>query len=142
MLNDVRAYRMAHGPEILQSYAELLSLPNVASDTENINRNAEYIASQLQRRGVDTEIWRLDSAPPIVYGKLDVGAAQTLGIYVHYDGQPVDPDEWAQSPWIPTLYTAAIEDGGCSRGHSRGLGRRSIQSGVSTPARRATTKPL
>ena len=41
------------------------------------------------------------------------GATRTLGIYVHYDGQPVDPDQWtATSPWEPKLYSRAIEEGG------------------------------
>jgi acetylornithine deacetylase/succinyl-diaminopimelate desuccinylase-like protein len=115
ILLDVRAYRMAHGPEILQSFSELLSLPNVASDSENIRHNAEYLEQELDRRGVDAELWHQGGAPPVVYGFLDVGSDRTLGVYVHYDGQPVDPEEWAISPWTPTLFTAAIEDQGVPR---------------------------
>ncbi len=115
ILSGVRAYRLAQGPEILQSFSEMLSMPNVASDNENIRRNAVYLERELARRGVDAELWNQEGAPPVVYGSLDVGSARTLGIYVHYDGQPVDPDEWAHSPWEPTLYTAAIENQGVPR---------------------------
>ena len=34
----VREYRRAHEHEILREFLDLLSIPNVASDTENIRR--------------------------------------------------------------------------------------------------------
>ena len=115
ILMDVRAYRMAHEVEILQSFSELLSIPNVASDIENIQRNADFIRQELARRDVEVEIWTQDGAPPIVYGSRDIGSSRTIGIYVHYDGQPVDPAEWVNPAWNPTLYTASIEEGGVAR---------------------------
>jgi len=35
------------------------------------------------------------------------GAARTLVFYAHYDGQPLDPNEWATPPWQPGGYNAA-----------------------------------
>ena len=53
---------------------------------------------------------------PLVYGELIVpGATRTLGIYAHYDGQPVDPSNWTHPPFEPTLYTASMEAGGSRR---------------------------
>ena len=114
-LAAVRAYRDEHAAEILASYAELLAIPNVAADLVNIQRNAEFLRDELSRRGVSAELWQLPEAPPIVYGRLDNGATRTIGIYVHYDGQPVDPTQWSHPAWEPTLYTAAMEEGGSSR---------------------------
>jgi len=111
-LTEVRSYRETYAAEILSSFVELLSIPNVAADLENIQRNADYLLQQLEKRGVDAELWQLPDTPPIVYGRLDNGASRTLGIYVHYDGQPVDESQWNTHPWVPTLFTAAIEDGG------------------------------
>src|SRR5260370_26590491 len=51
----VRQYRQQHEVEIVRGYAELLSLPNVASDTANINANAERIKALLQGRGFQTQ---------------------------------------------------------------------------------------
>jgi acetylornithine deacetylase/succinyl-diaminopimelate desuccinylase-like protein len=111
-----RAYRQAHAPAILREYAELLALPNVASDTENIARNARYLEEHLTALGVRTELLHLPGASPIVYGRLDVpGATRTLALYAHYDGQPVNPREWHYGPWTPTLLTALPDSGGIQR---------------------------
>ncbi len=111
-----RRFREAHGAAILADFAELLRIPNVASDLVNIRRNAEAIQSRLAARGVRTALWELDGVPPIVFGRLDApGADRTIGIYVHYDGQPVDPTRWLQSPWEPTLYTREPSAGGTRR---------------------------
>ncbi len=111
-----RAFRRVHGAEIIEEFAVLLSTPNVADDGPNIRRNAEYLAQAFRARGVDIAVHELPGAPPLVVGPLKVpGATRTIGIYAHYDGQPVDPERWSNPPWTPTLYTAAIEAGGVRR---------------------------
>jgi acetylornithine deacetylase/succinyl-diaminopimelate desuccinylase-like protein len=107
-----RAFREAHEPEIVRDFAELLSYPNRAF-TPEIVRAAEYIRDELLEVGVDAELLTMEGASPIVYGEVIVpGAARTLGIYVHYDGQAVDPSNWTNPPFDPTLYTAPIPAGG------------------------------
>ena len=87
-----RTFREAHGPGILREYAELLSIPNVASDSAGIWANATFIRDELGERGVEARLLTLPGANPIVFGELRVpGATRTLGLYVHYDGQPADP---------------------------------------------------
>ncbi len=108
-----REYREAHEAQILADFAELLSYPNVASDSAGIRRAARYIRDELTDAGVDARLLEVGDAPPIVYGELRVpGATRTLGLYVHYDGQPADPSNWTHSPWEPTLYSASMEGGG------------------------------
>jgi acetylornithine deacetylase/succinyl-diaminopimelate desuccinylase-like protein len=115
-IDVVRRYREANGPRILRDFAELLSYPNVARETADIERAAAFVRDQLRSVGVQSELLRVDGAPPIVFGTLAVpGATRTLGIYVHYDGQPVDPKAWTHPPFEPTLYTAAMEAGGRPR---------------------------
>jgi acetylornithine deacetylase/succinyl-diaminopimelate desuccinylase-like protein len=109
-------YRAAHGPRVLRELAALLEIPNVASDTEGIERNAAALVDRLEQVGVRAELWRLPGVNPVVWGELDVpGATRTLGIYVHYDGQPVAGTDWAFGPWNPTLTTAALPAGGTVR---------------------------
>ena len=108
-----RAFREANGPRILREYSELLSIPNVASDSVGIWRNAEFIRAALAERGVDARLLTLPGANPIVFGELRVpGATRTLGLYVHYDGQPADPSNWTHEPWSPVLYSRSMEVGG------------------------------
>ena len=108
-----RTYRERHGARILREFVELLSIPNVASDAANIARNAEHLAAALRARGAEMTVRSEDGAPPILYGTLAApGATRTLGLYVHYDGQPVQAERWTHPPFEPTLLTAAIEAGG------------------------------
>jgi acetylornithine deacetylase/succinyl-diaminopimelate desuccinylase-like protein len=99
----VRAYVSAHEHDILREYVELLSIPNVASDSTNIRKNAEHIAAMLNQRGVEARLLE-GGGPPVVYGELPApGAQHTLIIYAHYDGQPVDASQWTSPPWSPVL---------------------------------------
>ena len=108
-----RAYRRAHETEIVRDFAELLTYPNRSNDTEDITRNALYIRDLLREAGAESELLTIDGVAPLVYGEFDApGATRTLGIYVHYDGQPVDPRNWTHPPFEPTLYSASMEAGG------------------------------
>jgi acetylornithine deacetylase/succinyl-diaminopimelate desuccinylase-like protein len=110
---QARAYRAAHELEILQELAELLAIPNVASDRQNIERNAQAIARAFGRRGVRSELLRVPDAPPVVYGEWAVpGAKRTVIFYAHYDGQPVKPADWSGDPWKPVLRDGPLRDGG------------------------------
>jgi acetylornithine deacetylase/succinyl-diaminopimelate desuccinylase-like protein len=107
------AYRAAHEPQIIREFAEFLSIPNLASDGANIRKNADYIASMLKRRGVQSRLLDVRGGPPIVYGELNSpGAKHTLIFYAHYDGQPVDETQWTSPPWKPTLRDKRLEDDG------------------------------
>ena len=114
---DIAArYRDANAARILREFSALLTIPNLARDVADIERNAAYIRDAMQAAGVATELLRVDGAPPVVLGIVTVpGATRTLGIYAHYDGQPVDPKAWRHPPFEPTLYTAAVEMGGKPR---------------------------
>lgn len=126
-LAAARAHRQAHGAAIVGELAELLALPNVASDRVGIQTNAEAIAAALRRRGARTELLTLEPpagdgpaaalfVPPAIFAELPAaGAERTLLVYIHYDGQPVVPERWSQPPWQPTLYTAALDAGGTVR---------------------------
>lgn len=109
----VRAYQQAHDVEIVRELAEFLAIPNLASDSVNIRRNAAYIAQMLERRGVRSRLLETPGAPPAVYGELAAsGATRTVVFYAHYDGQPVDTTQWATAPWSPTLRAKPLTAGG------------------------------
>jgi acetylornithine deacetylase/succinyl-diaminopimelate desuccinylase-like protein len=98
---------------LIRELVELLSIPNVAADRQNIRRNAEHLRQMLARRGFAAEL--LETAGnPLVYGDLRVpGATRTLLLYSHYDGQPVNAAGWKQpDPFKPVLRTGRVDRGG------------------------------
>lgn len=115
-VNPVREYRRANEHRILREFIELLSIPNVAADRENIRRNAAHISGMMKQRGLNPRLLETKdaSAPPVVYGEWKTpGATRTLIFYAHYDGQPTDPAKWTRSaPWQPVLRDAPLEANG------------------------------
>jgi acetylornithine deacetylase/succinyl-diaminopimelate desuccinylase-like protein len=110
---QARAWRQAHEQQIIDGFAELLRIPNVASDAVNIRRNAEYISELLRPRGFMVRLLEAEGAPPTVFAeRRSAEASRTLMIYAHYDGQPVETAEWASDPWTPVLRDGPVELGG------------------------------
>ena len=114
--SPIRAYRQTHERQILEEFTRLLAIPNVASDRENIRRNAQFILEMMQRRGLNPRLLETASkeSPPAVYGEWKIpGATHSIVLYAHYDGQPTDPKQWTGTlPWQPVWRTAALESGG------------------------------
>src|SRR6185295_16693904 len=109
-IQKIRNYRKANEQKIVKEFMELLAIPNVASDTANIRKNADLIVEMLKRRGVETRLLEFKDTPPAVYGELkSPSATKTMGIYVHYDGQPVDVSQWKSEPWKPVLREGAVD---------------------------------
>ena len=114
----IRKYREQNTNEIIQEFTRFLAIPNVASDTANLNRNAALIVDMMRKRGIQN-VQLLNATtpgvPPAVYGDVNTpGAKQTLVFYAHYDGQPVNPAQWAKGlePFDPKLFTATIDNDG------------------------------
>jgi acetylornithine deacetylase/succinyl-diaminopimelate desuccinylase-like protein len=107
-----REYRKSHEAEIIGEFADLLAIPNVASDTVNIRRNAARLIEMMSRRGIEARLLEGDG-PPAVFGELKIpGAIRTIGFYAHYDGQPVEPSKWSSDPFKPMIRDKPLEAGG------------------------------
>jgi acetylornithine deacetylase/succinyl-diaminopimelate desuccinylase-like protein len=101
----------------LTEYSNFLAIPNVLGDSLNMIRNAQYIRDLLKQNGIASELLvsNKPNSAPVVYGEvLTKGATTTLAFYAHYDGQPVNPKQWAEGlePFKPTLLTDRIDKGG------------------------------
>jgi acetylornithine deacetylase/succinyl-diaminopimelate desuccinylase-like protein len=108
-----RTWRQQHERAIVDEFATLLTIPNVSSDRPNIQRNAELIARMLAARGLMPKLASVPGGNPVVVAEIRTpGATRTIGLYAHYDGQPLDPKEWASPPFEPTLRNRPVEDGG------------------------------
>jgi hypothetical protein len=56
LMQEVRAYRMDNEKRIVRELREFLAIPNVASDTENIQKNAAHLVEMLEARGIETHL--------------------------------------------------------------------------------------
>ena len=111
---EVRNYRLNNEDRIVREFTEFLAIPNVASDTENIQKNAAHLVEMLEARGIETHLLPISGRGPVVFGKLNVpDAKRTVIFYAHYDGQPVDSAAWTDGkPFEPVLRSDSIEAGG------------------------------
>src|SRR5688572_9729332 len=101
----------------LKEYVDFLSIPNVFGDSLNIVKNASFILDWLKRNGVKSQLLYSGKprSAPFVYGEvIKPGATTTLAFYAHYDGQPVDPKQWAEGlhPFTPVLMSDRLDKGG------------------------------
>ena len=113
-----RQFVQQHAGAIIKEYVQFLSIPNVVGDTVGIQKNTAFIMKMMGDRGIKN-IQLLTGttagAPPAVYGEVIVpGAKQTFIFYAHYDGQPVNPAQWAKGlePFAPVLFSNALDKGG------------------------------
>ncbi|MEO6779015.1 MAG: peptidase M20, partial [Gemmatimonadaceae bacterium] len=108
-----RAWRQHHERAIVDEFAALLSIPDVARDHANIQRNAEAIAAMMQKRGITPKLVSVPGGNPIVFGEIRTpGATRTIVFYAHYDGAPLDSKQWSSPPFDPVLRNRPVEDGG------------------------------
>ena len=117
-LTIVRNWTQRQQPALVQEFVSFLSIPNVAADTAHLLENALWIRRKMQDLGIGNVrllTGKGSGYPPAVYGEVIVpGARETLGFYAHYDGQPVNPAQWAKglSPFTPALYDGSLMSGG------------------------------
>ncbi|ANE52120.1 M20/M25/M40 family metallo-hydrolase [Flavisolibacter tropicus] len=114
----IREYGTKNAGNIINEFAEFLSFPNVAANPAGQQQTAAFLMTMMSKRGIQ-KVQLLNAstagAPPAVYGEVIVpGAKQTLIFYAHYDGQPVNPAQWAKGldPFQPKLFSKAIDKGG------------------------------
>ncbi len=105
----VRRWVAAHRGDILRELAAFAAIPDVASDSADIRRNAAWLVRAMERRGIRTRLIETGGSPLVVGDLPAPGAARTILFYAHYDGQPVDPARWTGSgPFQPTLRNASL----------------------------------
>ncbi len=108
-----RDWRVSHEREILNGYADFLRLPNYGRNEADMAKNATYIRNAFEARGFSTKMLGVEGATPSVYAeRLTPDATRTILFYIHYDGQPVNPQNWVTPPYEPTYRDAKMEEGG------------------------------
>jgi acetylornithine deacetylase/succinyl-diaminopimelate desuccinylase-like protein len=107
----VRIWRKTHEKAIVTDFVALLSMPNVATNIADVEKNAAYIEGELKARGFDTQLLSAEpGTPPSVFAQMRVPhAKRTVIFYAHYDGQPIGQKGWVSSPFQPAMRTALPE---------------------------------
>jgi acetylornithine deacetylase/succinyl-diaminopimelate desuccinylase-like protein len=107
----VRSWRKSHEQAIVGDFVTLLSMPDVATNVADVDRNADYIEGLLRARGFTTRQLRAAAGTPAsVFAERDVpGARRTVLYYAHYDGQPVGQKGWITAPFQPSMRSAFPE---------------------------------
>jgi acetylornithine deacetylase/succinyl-diaminopimelate desuccinylase-like protein len=107
----VRVWRKAHEKAIVTDFVALLSMPNVATNIADVEKNAAYIEGELKARGFETQLLSAEpGTPPSVFAQMRVPhAKRTVIFYAHYDGQPIGQKGWVSSPFQPAMRAALPE---------------------------------
>lgn len=109
----VRRWRQQHEVTIVGELISLVALPNVTGDRPALTRNADFISGLFERRGIRARQVSAGGGAPVVVADWPApGAQRTIVLYAHYDGQPLDPEEWATPPFEPVLRDRPIDAGG------------------------------
>ncbi|UTW54029.1 M20/M25/M40 family metallo-hydrolase [Kordiimonas sp. SCSIO 12610] len=111
-LSGVHQYRNAHEIQIVDDFKNLLAIPNVSSNQADMIKNADWITEYIGKRGFTSEVVTAGRAPYIIAERKSAGANKTVLIYAHFDGQPVEPANWASNPFEPILRDDTVENGG------------------------------
>jgi len=111
-VSAARRHLERHGADALRDFMTLLQIPNVTGQVADLRVNAIEISRRFEARGGSMEIVELEGCSPVVVGELRCdNPTATIGVYVHYDGQPVDPANWTYPPFSATLLSDAIHNG-------------------------------
>src|SRR4051794_36729703 len=77
-----RQWRQQHEHAIVAEFVDLLKIPNISSDHDNLRRNADAIVRILEAHGVRSRLVTADGADPIVFGEIRTpGASRTIVFY-------------------------------------------------------------
>jgi acetylornithine deacetylase/succinyl-diaminopimelate desuccinylase-like protein len=84
--------------ENLARLQEWIALPSIAAENRNFPQGPEHMAKLARDAGFAGVTLVPTSGKPGVFGKIDVGARTTIGIYFMYDVKQFVPEEWSSPP--------------------------------------------
>ena len=96
---EVYAHIDANLDAHLEHIRRWLRQPSISAQNDGILEMAELLRSDLEGMGfAEAELVPTDGHPG-VWGYYDAGAETTLAVYLMYDVQPVNPDDWESPPF-------------------------------------------
>ena len=97
--------------DAISELREFIAIPNDALDPDDIDRNIMWLKRKFGERGFNTA--ELDTEGlPLFFAALPVSDGKpTVLIYMHFDGQSVDPSKWDQPNPYQVVLKAPEGDG-------------------------------
>ena len=105
---SIYAYIDAHQAEHLQNLKRWVRQPSVSAQNIGIQDMANLLASDLEDLGFEEVTLVPTEGHPGVWGYYDAGADKTLAVYMMYDVQPVEPQDWQVSPFEGAIVDHAL----------------------------------
>lgn len=93
----------AHFSDHLERCRAFLRQKSVSATGEGIAETAALVKSFIEEIGGTASRWGNPDFP-VVYGRLDSGAARTLIVYGMYDVQPADEPNWISPPFDAAVH--------------------------------------
>ncbi|HVR42108.1 MAG TPA: M20/M25/M40 family metallo-hydrolase, partial [Thermoanaerobaculia bacterium] len=87
----------------LEALQRWVRQPSISAQDVGIDAMAEMLRRDLLAIGFAEAELAPTSGHPGVFGYYDAGAAKTLIVYLMYDVQPVEPDEWRVDPFAGSI---------------------------------------
>lgn len=81
----------------IDQIVDFVSLPNDANDLADINRNIFWLEKEFAQRGFNTSVLPTSGAPLFFAALPQKQGLKTILLYMHFDGQGVDPAKWDQA---------------------------------------------
>jgi len=97
--DDVYAHIDANIERHVADIQRWIRQPSVSAQNVGIQQMAELLRDDLKALGFQETELVPTSGHPGVWGYYDAGAAKTLLVYMMYDVQPVNPDDWQSPPF-------------------------------------------
>ncbi len=94
--------QVAHAIEELR---EFIAIPNDALNADDIDDNILWLKRKFGERGFNTAVLDTENLPLFFAAMPMEDTKPTLLIYMHFDGQSVDPSKWNQ----PNPYTTVLK---------------------------------
>ena len=102
---DVYAHIDANLDTHLENIQRWLRQPSISAQNVGVLDMAEMLRSDLEAMGfAEAELVPTDGHPG-VWGYYDAGVDTTLAVYLMYDVQPVNPEDWESPPFDAELVT-------------------------------------
>ena len=84
--------------QTVQALQDWIALPSIAAENRNYPQGPEYMAKLATDAGFTNVEIVPTSGKPGVFGVIDAGAPNSVGIYFMYDVKQFDPGEWSSPP--------------------------------------------